>query len=109
MPGFDRTGPMGSGPASGWGRGDCGAGAPMSTRTGVGYGRGFGRGYGPGYGRGGFRRGFGAGRFAVPARLEYADDLGMLKAEADMLKRSLDSINERMARIQAAAVPKENE
>ena len=109
MPGFDRTGPMGGGPATGWGRGDCGAGVAMSTRTGMGYGRGFGRGCGPGYGRGGFRRGFGGGRFAASVRFENADELGMLKAEADMLKRSLDAINERMARIQAAVVPKENE
>lgn len=109
MPGFDRTGPMGSGPATGWGRGDCGAGAAISARTGGGYGRGFGRGFGPGYGRGGFRRGFGAGRFAVPTRLEYADDINVLKAEAEMLKRSLDSIHGRIARIEAAAAPKENE
>ena len=26
MPGFDRTGPRGAGPRSGWGRGPCGAG-----------------------------------------------------------------------------------
>ncbi|NLI95282.1 MAG: DUF5320 domain-containing protein [Synergistaceae bacterium] len=26
MPGFDRTGPRGAGPRTGWGRGPCGAG-----------------------------------------------------------------------------------
>ena len=105
MPGFDRTGPMGSGPATGWGRGDCGAGVAISART----GRGFGRGFGPGYGRGGFRRGFGAGRFDVPARLEYTDDISVLKAEAELLKRSLDSIHGRIAKIEAAAAPKETD
>jgi len=42
MPGFDRTGPRGAGPRSGWGRGPCGRG--------MGFGRGFGRGFGAGWG-----------------------------------------------------------
>jgi hypothetical protein len=35
MPGFDRTGPRGAGPRTGWGRGPCGGG----------FGRGFGAGF----------------------------------------------------------------
>lgn len=39
MPGGDRTGPRGLGPATGWGFGPCGSGMKK------GFGRGFGRGY----------------------------------------------------------------
>lgn len=42
MPGFDRTGPRGVGPRTGWGRGPCGRG--------MGFGRGFGRGFKAGWG-----------------------------------------------------------
>jgi len=38
MPRFDGTGPLGSGPGTGWGMGPCGAG--------TGWRRGFGRGFG---------------------------------------------------------------
>ena len=48
MPGFDRTGPRGVGPRTGWGRGPCGAG--MAFGRGWGFGRGFGRGFGAGWG-----------------------------------------------------------
>jgi hypothetical protein len=52
MPGGDRTGPLGPGPGSGWGKGLCsGFGAPGSFFGGR--GRGFGRGFG-------FRRFWGA-------------------------------------------------
>lgn len=44
MPGFDRTGPRGAGPRTGWGRGPCGGGRAF----GWGFGRGFGRGFGAG-------------------------------------------------------------
>ena len=50
MPGGDRTGPMGGGPMTGWGRGFCGeAEGPRFARGGYGgQGRGFGRGGGGG-------------------------------------------------------------
>jgi len=53
MPGGDRTGPMGRGSMTGWGRGFCGESeAPQSARGGfVGRGRGFGRGGGGGWGQ----------------------------------------------------------
>ncbi len=47
MPGFDRTGPSGTGPMSGGGRGRCAARGTFRERvfrgTGFGEGRGFGR------------------------------------------------------------------
>ena len=49
MPRYDGTGPLGSGPGTGWGLGPCGGG--MGWRRGGGRGRGFGWrrfwGYGP--------------------------------------------------------------
>ena len=56
MPGYDRTGPMGAGPMSGWGQGYCGGSAAVGRRAAWGgqwAGRGFGRGAGCGRGRGG--------------------------------------------------------
>jgi hypothetical protein len=52
MPGGDRTGPMGRGPLTGWGRGFCGTTrSPQFQRGGyAGGGRGFGRGAGGGRG-----------------------------------------------------------
>lgn len=41
MPGFDGTGPLGSGPGTGWGRGPCGAG--LAQRRGRFYNREVGR------------------------------------------------------------------
>jgi uncharacterized protein DUF5320 len=90
MPGFDGTGPMGGGPATGGGRGNCTVGAVADVRFGRGFRRGFGRG----------------GRFvAAPVLPGYADEIGRLKAEADLLRRSLDSVNARIARIEANASP----
>lgn len=45
MPGFDRTGPGGYGPATGRGMGPCGGGMAYGRGGRMGRGRGFGRGY----------------------------------------------------------------
>ena len=52
MPGFDRTGPLGLGPRTGWGLGPCGGGRAWGRG---GRGRWFGRFFG------GFRNRFGGG------------------------------------------------
>lgn len=65
MPGFDGTGPMGQGPMTGGGFGNCNPrGEAMAPPRGQGAGRGAGAGQGMGAGRGGGRgRGFcGGGR-----------------------------------------------
>ncbi|ABR31057.1 hypothetical protein SU69_06110 [Thermosipho melanesiensis] len=78
MPGFDGTGPLGTGPIGyrrgycRFGRGDYGWFDPylpdygrrafgLFRGYGRGFGRGFGRGHGRGFGRGGYGRGFGGG------------------------------------------------
>ncbi len=108
MPGFDRTGPLGAGPMTGGAKGRCN---PATTGTfpaftsGYGYGRalglrrGFRGGFGPGQGRG---RGYGRGYGWYPPvagavhPVEAVDEMGMLKAQADYMKKSLDSIQRRI-------------
>ena len=70
MPGGNRTGPMGQGPRTGRGAGDCGDRDEAGFTTAPGR-RGFfgGRGGGAGRGRG---RGFGAGR--LRARIEALEN-----------------------------------
>lgn len=108
MPGFDRTGPMGAGPMTGGARGRCNpatAGTVRADVGGYGYGRGLGlrRGFrginGPGRGWG---RGYGRGYIGYPAAVgpdfpvDAPDEIGMLKAQADALRASLDAINRRL-------------
>ena len=64
MPRLDGTGPMGEGPLTGGGRGNCNTGIGFNKGLGQGIiGRGFGPGRGFGRGRGfGPDRGFGRGR-----------------------------------------------
>ena len=114
MPGFDRTGPMGAGPMTGGARGLCNPATRETARAYVGYGygrgmglrRGFRGGYGPGRGWG---RGYGMGYAGYPAAaapmvppMEPADEIGMLKAQADGLKASLDAVLQRIDALEKA-------
>ena len=110
MPGFDRTGPMGAGPMTGGTKGRCNPARAETIPTyarGYGYGRGLGlrRGFRGGFGTGaGLRRGYGRGYgwewYPPVAGPVYpanaADEMDMLKAEADYLKESFDAINARI-------------
>lgn len=111
MPGFDGTGPQGAGPMTGGARGYCNpATAGYAPRYGMrlGYGRGLGRGrgFGAGYGRGFGTRGYGAGPFMAPPPaytpppMDSAQELSMLKSEADGLKRALDDIHRRIEELE---------
>ena len=73
MPRFDKTGPFGFGPRTGWGRGPCGMGLG-------------GRGYGPGYGYG--RRGF-WGMTKKEEREVLADETELLEEELKAIKKRL--------------------
>jgi len=92
MPRFNGTGPLGSGPGTGWGLGPCGAG--MGRR------RGWGRGLGHGYGRG-----FGQGRFGgyypdypvfTPSKKEETE---MLSEDAKNLEEERKAIKARLAEL----------
>ena len=119
MPGFDGTGPNGMGPMTGGGRGFCaapvsGAGRPAGRRF-FGYGRGFG---GGGRGFGGRGRGFRNMYYAtgLPGRagwggyydpyygsqeLPAKDELSMLQEEADMLKKEMEEIQNRIMELES--------
>ena len=80
MPGYDRTGPWGLGPRTGWGRGRCRGGAwPVP-----------GRGYGWGGGRG-CRRGWWGGPWG------YASGREALEAEAEALRERLSWIERELS------------
>jgi len=105
MPGFDRTGPFGLGPGSGWGRGRCArAGAGVRGQQGLfrGPGRGFGRGLrafcrrgAGGLGRG-VRGGFGW-RFRGEAS-GAGDEKQFLIQQKEWFQDKIRAIEERLAR-----------
>ncbi len=111
MPLGDRTGPMGQGPVTGRGLGYCsGYDSPGSAKGfGGGMGRGLGRGRGRGMGYGtGSGMGYGRGRSfgwsfgnffsSLPwSRTASKDDeVNMLKAQAESLKRNQIEIEKRL-------------
>jgi len=112
MPGFDRTGPFGAGPMTGGARGYCNSAAtgyqsPFFGAAGFGRGMGLGRGFRGGMGRGmrgGFGRGYGwyppAYVSPYPYAMNAANELDMLKAQAESFRSTLDTINKRMAELE---------
>ena len=90
MPGFDRTGPQGVGPATGGGWGYCGAArGGRSFRPGAGYRRGQrgGRGLGGRFGSG----------FAPNLPAVDSGDVDVLRAEARQMETALQALNRRIA------------
>lgn len=75
MPGFDKTGPMGTGPI-GRGAGPCRGG---SSSWGI---------------RGGFRQGRGRGWFGNFFQLSAENDKAVLEEQKSFLQKQLDVINE---------------
>ena len=112
MPGFDRRGPAGMGPMTGWGRGRC-----------TSYGRRAGRGdFGPSFGWGGRGRGWrhrrwasessgwGRDRFRGPYyEHSYAgeDEMAALREEAAWLKEELNAIEQQLSEFEAGTVKKD--
>jgi len=115
MPFGDRTGPAGMGPMTGRAAGFC-AGYGMPGNMNPGYGRGFaygrGRGRGGGFGRGGGRGfGRGAGWWGAPGWGAYpnaapanftqpAEELDMLKEQAEYFRGELDAIGKRIGELE---------
>lgn len=96
MPGYDGTGPNGSGPMTGRSLGRCGGNAAGNSFAGAGRG-GFPRGCGRGRAFGG-GRGQGARWFAQSP--DSADESSYLKREAEALKSRLSDLNERIAELE---------
>jgi len=107
MPGFDRTGPMGAGSMTGGRRGLCDPAMAAGARAYIGpYGYGGGPGLRCGFSGGfcrdaGLRRSYGRGYGWYPPAMgpacpSVANEMEMLKVEADHLKKSLEAINTRI-------------
>jgi len=130
MPGFDGTGPAGTGSMTGRGQGFCNPsrsayGPTPILRRGYrsyGYGQGFGRGFGQGRSfRGGFGPGFGRVRGygrsfdlrgAYPSMgrgyggsyaMNSESEINMLKDEAGAMKKELDAINKRIKELESGS------
>ena len=110
MPGFDRTGPAGMGPMTGWGRGLCGSrGYYGGGQRYWGYGRGYGRGWGRGWRHRYWANAMpGWGRMYPPPWGEYygpaypqEDELAALKEEAAWLKEELNAVEERLRELES--------
>jgi len=84
MPRFNRTGPWGAGPGTGWGLGPCGAG--MAWRRGRRRGRGINR---------GFNRFLGSPGF-YPEDLPKKEELEILENEFGALQEELKDIKARI-------------
>jgi len=102
MPGFNQSGPQGSGPMTGRGQGVCAN--PNMAGTGAGYGAGFGgRGCRRGFGGGGRGMGRGMGRGFGPATIPGSgaasetalqDRARILEQELNAVKARLDTMSE---------------
>jgi hypothetical protein len=95
MPGYDKTGPMGSGPMTGGARGFCNP--ANAAGRGMAYGRGFRNGSGMGMGRR-FGRGFPLNQPAYNVNLH--DELSLLKSEAESAINTLEAINIRITELE---------
>ena len=89
MPGRDGTGPMGTGPMSGWGRGWCGRGRAC------GYGGFYG---GRGFGRMPFGMGMGMGRGVWMEPAGEVDERAMLEQELAMAEARARELRTRLGR-----------
>jgi hypothetical protein len=83
MPRYDRTGPLGLGPRTGWGLGPCGLGR--------GAGRGMGRGF------------WGWPEYypVYPQNLSKKEELTLLEEQADTLQEEMKEIKERINELRA--------
>lgn len=114
MPGGDRTGPLGAGPMTGWGRGVCGRGSAAGfgpdwpARGGRGAGFGWGRGAGFGWGRGwrnrswaGGPEGWARGGWWPAGVAPWAAAADPAEDERQMLEREAAALEQEMGRIRA--------
>jgi hypothetical protein len=117
MPGGDRTGPLGQGRLTGWGRGRCAGAtvAPRGWRFGAGRGAGYGGGWGHRHGcyatgLTGWQRGW---RWGGRGAYDSEQELAVMKQQAASLEQELSELKARMQQLEqdaassAAAIEKE--
>ncbi len=102
MPGGDRTGPMGAGPMTGRGMGNCTGVGAVRYGAGRGMGAGFGyvcrRGNGRGFGRGyGFGRGFGRGYIVEQDYGRMPKEI--LEEQKEILREQIEAIEKQLKNI----------
>jgi hypothetical protein len=115
MPGFDRTGPMGQGPRTGGGFGDCGPGAGAgSFGGGLRFGGGFGRGrrsrcaYGGGFGYGRWPRYWGEGYYPkVYSPASRKEERDYLMDHIANLKADIEAMEDRLAALDSEMTKKD--
>ena len=88
MPGLDRTGPMGMGSKTGWGRGLCGGNA-NAAGGGFGFGRGRGRGRGRRWAQGG---GWYGPDPQVPAAADNQQQMDWIQSQIQVLTQALEDL-----------------
>ncbi len=99
MPRFDRTGPTGAGPRSGWGRGQCGATTGSTRFSWSGLLRGIGRGGRPWGGGKGLC--FGSGRSASPMQsLSPKDEAEVLKNQIAAAEAEITAMKSRLEELE---------
>jgi len=109
MPRFNGTGPFGTGPGTGWGRGPCGAGLRrgFGPYGGSGFGWGgrgaWGRGRFGGWGPSGW--GYGPGPFGYGGAAAYGappDEAQALRDEEAFLRSQLDAVQQRLSELEGS-------
>jgi hypothetical protein len=90
MPGGDRTGPLGLGPGTGWGRGLC-SGFDVRGFFFGGRGRGFRRGFG----------GFGSGPLWGAPTVSQVDEASFLKSRISAMEDALTAARKQLSEIEA--------
>lgn len=103
MPGFDRRGPAGQGPGTGWGRGLClsPAGGRRFSLTGA--FRGVGRGgapWGGGRGRCFGGRGWGLSPYWGLAQVSPSDEAEVLRADLSAAKEEIAAMEARLSELE---------
>jgi hypothetical protein len=104
MPRFDRTGPLGAGPRTGWGRGRCVTGSGVGqdpTRGGValGLGRG-GTPLGGGRGRCVGGRGLRSGQVSQGVAMDSTEQVQSLRSRLEDAQRAMREMEARLAELE---------
>jgi hypothetical protein len=104
MPRFDRTGPLGAGPRTGWGQGGCVSGSGVGQDpTSGGVARGLGRGgtpLGGGRGRCVGGRGLWSGQASQGAAMDSTEEVQSLRSRLQDAQRAVREMEARLAELE---------